>query len=73
MLDRDLARVFELLHNEEAAVSLDDALDVGLLMAGEDQEAPGIGATASYSATNASSISVHSWLPHSQTSLIRSG
>ena len=44
MLDRDLAGLFHLLDDEEAAVPFDDASGVGVLMTRDDQEAPGTGA-----------------------------
>ena len=46
VLDRDLAGLFHLLDDEEAAVPFDDASGVGVLMTRDDQEAPGTGANA---------------------------
>jgi hypothetical protein len=72
VLDRDLVRLFELLDDDEAAVSLDDACGLVVLMAGEDEERRGCARTASYSATVTSSRSEQCSLPHSQTNPSRS-
>jgi hypothetical protein len=44
VLDRDFARLFELLDDEATAVPLNDASGLGVLMTREDQKVPGIGA-----------------------------
>jgi hypothetical protein len=42
VLDRDLARVLELLDHKKVTVSLDYACRIGVLVPGENEEAPGI-------------------------------